>query len=45
MICNINLKFEIKHLMWHFKMFARTRHIFYLRLVIAQFKDIKRNLR
>jgi hypothetical protein len=38
-----NLKFELHQIYWNLLMFVKTRHFFYLRVINAQFKDMKRN--
>ncbi len=37
------MNFETRQLIWKVKMFVKTQDIFYLKIIMAQFKDIRRN--
>jgi|LWDU01.1.fsa_nt_gi hypothetical protein len=39
---SFNYKWEVKHLIWNFKQYFKTGHTFYLKMIIAQVKDILR---
>ena len=40
---NINAKFDFHHAWMSLKMFIKTGHTFYLKIIILQIKQIKRN--
>jgi hypothetical protein len=35
--------FDFKHTLMSLKLFIKTRHIFYLKIILLQLKQIKRN--
>jgi len=37
------INFDFNHAIMSFKMFIKTRHTFYLKIIILQLKQIKRN--
>jgi len=40
----MSIKYEIHSFVWAIQMLLKTRDVFFIRLMIAQFKDLKRNM-